>query len=51
MGEFVKVIVRCRPLNERELENDVDVVVTIDDDERQIILRNSCKSSHIFNIF
>lgn len=43
MAEFVKVIVRCRPLNEREVENDVDVVITVDSTEQQIVLRHSCE--------
>ena len=43
-GEFVKVIVRCRPLNEKELEKDVEVVVNIENDvDQQIIVRRACE--------
>lgn len=39
MAEAVKVIVRCRPLNEREERLQCDVVVAIDTDIMQVQLK------------
>ena len=41
MSESVKAIVRCRPLNEREIDANVDIVVSVDPLERQITLSQS----------
>ena len=45
MSEIVKVIVSCRPLNEKELENDVEVVVAMENEaeDQQIVVRHPCK--------
>ncbi|XP_057297981.1 kinesin-like protein KIF17 [Hydractinia symbiolongicarpus] len=41
MSECVKVIVRCRPLNDRELDSNMDILVSVDPIEQQIILRQA----------
>ena len=39
MSECVQVIVRCRPLNDRELETNTDIVMSADPVQRQCVLR------------
>ena len=48
MSECVKVIVRCRPLNDRELESNEDIVVSIDQIERQVIIRQTGIGNQMF---
>lgn len=45
MSECVKVIVRCRPLNDKE---DTDVVVTVDPPHRQVTLTQKGKNSFVY---
>eukprot|EP00794_Sanderia_malayensis_P016918 gene16918-18624_t len=39
MSECVKVLVRCRPLNDVEVENSTEIVLTVDRTQRTCILR------------
>ncbi|XP_037101532.1 kinesin-like protein KIF3B [Syngnathus acus] len=52
-SESIKVVVRCRPMNEKERAATFDSVVSVDVKLRQIIVKNprdssSCKSSKVF---
>ncbi|XP_065653906.1 kinesin-like protein KIF17 [Hydra vulgaris] len=48
MSESVKAIVRCRPLNEREIDTNVDIVISVDPLERQITLSHSNNAQRSF---